>query len=282
MTLYQIAEIFGHSTDNGTRKARKDQAKRACPFRKRRCAKGGKSDPLGVCSLSDGTSLATLCPNRFLEGSRIFVDVGRTVFGSGARVIAVPEVRILRIAKQGSDGQIRSHRIGKVDFLIAKLDSRGVPSDFAALEIQAVYFSGPSVRQPFNHFMRRRVVPEGSARRPDWRSSAQKRLMPQLALKIPVFRRWGKKFFVAVDSQFFGSLPRIKTVSSVANSEVTWLVYPFAKVGHRYEMGDPAENFSTWDDVLTALREGVAPDPDEILQELLQKKRQLNLPIHTT
>jgi len=154
--------------------------------------------------------------------------------------------------------------------------------DFAALEIQAVYFSGPSVRQPFNHFMRRRVVPEGSARRPDWRSSAQKRLMPQLALKIPIFRRWGKKFFVAVDSQFFGSLPRIKAVSGFANSEVTWLVYPFTKAGHRYEMGDPTKHFSTWDDVLTALREGVAPNPEEILQELLQKKQKLNLPIHTT
>jgi hypothetical protein len=47
-------------------------------------------------------------------------------------------------------------------------------------------------------------------------------------------------------------------------------------------MGDPTKHFSTWDDVLTALREGVAPDPEEILQELLQKKRQLNLPIHTT
>ena len=65
-------------------------------------------------------------------------------------------------------------------------------------------------------------------RRPDFRSSAQKRLMPQLALKVPIFRRWNKRFFVAVDRTFYGELPTLKE-RSLGNSEITWLVYDFQR-----------------------------------------------------
>jgi hypothetical protein len=107
-------------------------------------------------------------------------------------------------------------------------------------------------------------------RRPDFRSSAQKRLIPQLQLKVPVFRRWGKKFFVVVDSQFFHSLPEFRTTSA-ANSEVTWLVYPLKLSKQSYRMDAVDAVFTEWDDVQTSLREGRAPDPSEIISELQLK-----------
>jgi len=85
-----------------------------------------------------------------------------------------------------------------------------------------------------------------------------------------------------VDSHFFASLPPIESADSLVNSEVTWLIYPFAKVGNRYRMGDPEIRYSTWEDVLTALREGVAPEPAEILAEIARKKDSLDLVVHTT
>ena len=41
-----------------------------------------------------------------------------------------------------------------------------------------------------------------AVRRPDWRSSSAKRLMPQLQIKAPTLRRWGTKLAVAVDMPF--------------------------------------------------------------------------------
>jgi hypothetical protein len=161
-------------------------------------------------------------------------------------------------------------KIGKVDYLLARLGTGG-PTDFAALEVQAVYFSGANIRPAMDFFLRhRRLDPQNCARRPDYRSCAQKRLMPQLALKVPVFRRWGKKFFVVVDSLFFAALPTFRTVAA-ANTEVTWLSYPIAHVGPGYTMQDPAVTYTLWDDVLDALREGQAPDPAEIIEELRRR-----------
>ena len=111
-------------------------------------------------------------------------------------------------------------------------------------------------------------MPPEALRRPDFRSSAQKRLMPQLALKVPIFRRWGKRFFVAVDSTLFETLPRIRT-QTAGNAEVTWLVYRFGRQpGGGYRMEDPTVQHTLWDDVSDALREGNPPEREELLLDL--------------
>lgn len=82
---------------------------------------------------------------------------------------------------------------------------------------------------------------------------------------------------MVVDTQFFGALPEFgKTTPS--NSELTWLNYPIRKdVDGSFRLEDPDIIFSEWDEVLNALREGVPPDPSEIVAELegkLHKKKQ--------
>jgi hypothetical protein len=266
MALLQFAEIFGHDILNQGPVAISDRTQKRCRFQNCDCTKVSATDPLGICSFSDGQTATSVCPMRFQENGVIFQDVGRLAFGAGVRIVAAPEIRLLRT--RGSS----QRKIGKVDFLLAKLDANNQPVDFAAMEVQAVYISGKSVRPAFNHFVRTgNLTGQDSRRRPDYRSSAQKRLMPQLSLKVPVFRRWGKKFFVVVDSMFFGQLPPIKSVQSIANSEITWLVYPLQKSGSAYSFGAPSVRFTVWDDVLTALREGQQPEPDEILAEIAGK-----------
>lgn len=157
------------------------------------------------------------------------------------------------------------------------MNEAGDPDDFAALEVQAVYVSGESSRGPFEHYLRTGGNHSDARRRPDFRSSAQKRLMPQLALKVPVFRRWGKKFFVAVDETFFRELPRMPQVAA-GNSEITWLVYPFQKGESGFNMGDPVLFHTLWDDVVTSLREGHPPTKEELLADLKRSKRRFTFP----
>jgi hypothetical protein len=266
MSLVSIAEVFGHPTGDFSPAATKARKKKWCPFREGPCNKGSLSDPLGICSFGDEKRAGAVCPNRFLEGDRVFADAGKVAFGRGVELLIAPEIRILELPGR------RVRKIGKVDFILGRLGRSGNVVDFAALEVQAVYFSGKSIKDSFHRYMKSGKVPSGSERRLDYRSSAQKRLMPQLNLKVPVFRRWGKRFFVAVDELFFESLPIPRTVDTIDNSEVTWLVYPLAKGGRGYTLGEPKVHFTLWEDVLAALREGKEPTPAEIMGELTQKR----------
>lgn len=264
----KVAEVFGFDVEDQSDAAWQSREARHCRFRNSPCTKSSKSDPLGVCSLSEGGSAASLCPVRFLEQNRIFTDAAKIAFGADSSFGVFPEIRILEIAAKKQDE--RAKKIGKVDFLLGKIDE-GRITDFAAVEIQAAYFSGGSLRNVFAHYMRERSV-DGldTRRRPDFRSCAQKRLIPQLQLKIPVFRRWGKKFFVVVDSEFFGSLPDFPETTP-NNSELTWLAYPIVNHGGRFTLSDPRVIYSEWDEVQNSLREGKPPEPDEIVRELQAK-----------
>lgn len=216
--------------------------------------------------MGDDRGATTICPVRFLEGGRMFTDAGRAAFGSGRTIVVAPEMRILHVPRTGK-------RIGKIDFVIAALDADGHATDFAALEVQSVYISGHSIRPAFNEYIATGKYAAVQRNRPDYRSSAQKRLMPQLSLKVPVFRRWGKKFFVVVDAAFYAAMPPIREVTTAENSEVTWLVYPLPRTsgGCGYTLGEPRVVFTQWDDVLSALREGEAPAQSEVLAEIETK-----------
>ena len=264
----KVAEIFGYDVADQSSSAWDARESKHCRFRDSPCTKSSKTNPLGICTLSDGSSAASLCPARFLERDRIFKDAATIAFGAGVKFGVFPEIRILEIAAK-SDQQ-RAQKIGKVDFLIGRIESDKV-TDFAAVEIQAAYFSGTSLKPAFQQYITTRSMNGiDTNRRPDFRSCAQKRLIPQLQLKIPVFRRWGKKFFVVVDSEFFGSLPTFPE-TTVSNSELTWLAYPIAKRGSMFELSSPRIVYSDWDDVQNSLREGKAPETSEIVSELQAK-----------
>ena len=212
-----------------------------------------------------------VCPVRFLQNSQTFVDVATAAFGAGRKIAVRPELRILR--------KENGKKAGKVDYIIAALGKNGKPVDFCALEVQAVYVSGSSYYPMFHEFLKTGVPPQ-EKRGMDWLSS-RKRLIYQLNLKVPVFRRWGKKFFVAVDKQFFGALPKMKPVADIENSEVTWVVYDFRRrdEAKRFSMSSAEFYFTEWADVEVALREGVPPKQQEILDDVYAAMTRKKAPI---
>jgi hypothetical protein len=103
-------------------------------------------------------------------------------------------------------------------------------TNFGALEVQAVYITG-NVRNPFEHYMddpksNQRMDWTGRPNYPhaDYLSSSRKRLAPQLIFKGGIFRSWGKKSAVALNSGFFNTLPKLKEVTK-AKADVAWLIY---------------------------------------------------------
>ena len=260
----KIAEVFGTPVGDFSLDAQGVRASKFCRFRGDQCTKVRKLNPLGVCSLSRDSTATVVCPVRFIENGQVFRDAGALAFGSGAKIVVFPEYKLLSIP--GEDE--RTKKIGKVDFLLGKIID-GNLVDFAALELQAVYSSGGGVQQAFDHYTATNNAGVDGDLGVDFRSSAQKRLVPQLRLKVPIFRRWGKRFFVAIDTSFFAALPSFGTTTA-GNSEVTWLAYPLATSQNApMSLGRPDVHFTEWSKVEQALEEGSPPDsPGDVLAEL--------------
>jgi hypothetical protein len=195
------------------------------------CTKQG-----GVCSLreyaqtatADPTravpagSLRTTCPHRFLEDGEIFKWVGEVLLGSTEPMV-LREIGFLEAAAGGD--------VGYIDSVLVHPTQR--PLHWCALEIQAVYFSGVNMGVEFKALKRDRgrlPFPAGD-RHPDYRSSGPKRLMPQLQIKVPWLRRWGKKLAVVVDADFFSALGRMDDVADVSNCDIAWFAVDYKESG---------------------------------------------------
>ena len=115
---------------------------------------------------------------------------------------------------------------GRSDLVVS---GDGNAAAWFGLEVQAVYFSGKGMQADFELLA---VNSDTSPplptelRRPDWRSSSAKRLMPQLQVKCPTMRRWGTKLAVAVDWPFFQAIggPSANPSHDMNDGDIVWLV----------------------------------------------------------
>src|SRR3989338_5809231 len=242
-TRYGTGEIYGFDLSHlPARRIRELTSARhttiPCPFKPQspgkpqpKCSKQG-----GVCSLrqylQEGSGKVrplglpvTTCPKRFLERNLIFEWVGETLLGTKEPVV-ISELQFLMSDGEAAKG---GDPVGMIDKVL--VNPVGSPLMWCALEMQAVYFSGKSMENDFKvmrGWTAERIPFPKVHRRPDFRSSGPKRLMPQLQIKVPTISRWGKKTAVVVDRAFWESLSKIREVQDVSNSEIAWCVVSFA------------------------------------------------------
>ena len=96
-------------------------------------------------------------------------------------------------------------------------------------------------------------------RRPDYRSSGVKRLMPQLLTKVPTLRRWGKKMAVVVDAPFFYSMGKMERVPHLSNADIVWFLVDFkqAAPGEPFRLEVVEEFYTTLESATLGLTGGV-------------------------
>jgi hypothetical protein len=256
----RIAEVFGVKAENLSASAREIRDRKWCPFRDCPCTKDNASDPLGVCSLIEDETLVVTCPFRFLQGGKLFQDASSFAFGPYADVVVIPEVPFLRSTTSQS-------KLGKIDYVLVK-HTGGMLVNFCALEVQSVYMSGASMRDEFRHYLDSgEVTLPVRERHADYRSSSHKRLMPQLMIKVPALRRWGKRMLVAVHEDFFDWLPAC-TETDPSNAELTWMVYSARDRGDSYGLELTRTASTTLDDAILSLTAAVPPPRDEFEAQL--------------
>src|SRR5438094_8799526 len=94
-------------------------------------------------------------------------------------------------------------------------------------------------------------------RRPDWRSSGPKRLLPQLQTKVPTIRTWGKKMAVVIDEAFFSSLVGLEREKHLSNAEIAWFVVKYELESNRWKLTPKEVVFSHLDTSVKALTGGI-------------------------
>lgn len=137
--------------------------------------------------------------------------------------------------------------------------------------MQAVYFSGPGMEVEFSALAAWQgpgVPFSQKLRRPDFRSSGPKRLMPQLQIKVPTIRRWGKKMAVLIDYAFWQSLGAMSEVPYMSNCDVAWFVVDYEFKDDKWCLIPREVHFTTLDHAVEGLTGGVPVSLEEFEKNL--------------
>ncbi|MEX0772817.1 MAG: NotI family restriction endonuclease [Balneolales bacterium] len=285
VSRYGIGEWYGKnianiSSDERSRLAKvKKNKSQPCPFKgiDTMC---NKTD--GVCTLANyernanstscnnvsvnTNNLVTTCPNRFWQKNLIFYEISKDLLKTEKPKL-IPEVGFL----QGKDakGNTLPSTVGRLDLIVANIAPDNSIIDWCALEMQAVYFSGASMKKDINKIYDQHggiTFPTG-IRRPDFRSSGPKRLMPQLQIKVPTLRRWGKKMVVVIDYSFFNSMAPMEREQDISNADILWLIVNYDNKNTLY-IEDKV--YTTLESSVTGLTAGVPIPLDNFEEKILK------------
>lgn len=277
-----LVEVFGYPIDNMSSEAISHRQGRLCPYHNSsgiNCTKNSATDPLGVCTVVDGNSIAITCPIRLRQDYLIVADAAEFFFAPQQKYVALTEVRL-------NDRNQKS--AGNIDIVLIALDDNNQIIDFGALEIQAVYISG-NVSKAFKKYMEDPASnfnmewPSKNYPKADYLSSSRKRLAPQLIYKGGILNAWDKKLAVAVHKTFFELLPTLQEVDPV-QADIAWFIYDlrYDEALSRYRL----ERINTrYTKFRTALDTITNPEPGEIssfvryLNERLIKGKFMGTPL---
>ncbi|WP_051261521.1 NotI family restriction endonuclease [Desulfovibrio inopinatus] len=259
MPNFGMAEQYGIPCEDLSENTWRLRANKHCPFVDAPCNKKG-----GVCTISDGSIYAICCPRRFREDGLMFKVVSELAFAKKGDMFAIGEVAFLQPVNNSSGA------VGSIDNLIV-LKDEGEIEDWCGIEIQAVYFSGRSMGGEIKHFEQKHELQAPASRRPDFRSSATKRLLPQLEIKVPTLRRWGKKMFVVVDQPFFDWMPEMEQAEHISNADICWIVFDLDRSVSPYKLRLSKAVMTTLEDSKEGLIAGVAPTKPSFEEKIEEK-----------
>jgi restriction endonuclease NotI len=108
-------------------------------------------------------------------------------------------------------------------------------------------------------------------RRPDYRSSGPKRLLPQLEIKVPTLSTWGKKMAVVVDDDFFGQLGSMREANDLSNAELAWFIVQYLEEGAKISLHRKRVFITRLKDAIEGLVAAV-PVPRPQFEEAIRSK----------
>jgi hypothetical protein len=275
---FGVAELYGNDftamdADTLRKLAKVSHKTQPCRFRGGMCNKAR-----GVCTLRRYSAppdakppdelLVSVCPQRLTEAGLIWSWVGEELLGTKAPAV-VKEVDFLLSSEKHGD---EAEAVGRLDTILVAPDSE--PMRWCAVELQAVYFSGKGMKSQFAEFAKWRgpgIPFPNEVRRPDYRSSGPKRLLPQLQVKVPTLRRWGKKMAVVTDRAFFESLGKMPTGAHLSSSDLAWFVVDYEPSPKGYTLRRHAIHYLTLERAIEGLVGGEPLSAEEFERRIRAK-----------
>lgn len=200
-----ISEFFGFRAEDNSPSALRYAATRICPFLNAPCTKilSRLQVPSGCCTIrqkSTGSPDVICCPNRlYAQDYEILREVARLAFkedlplvaGKLAVETAKNTAGAIAVFGHGWGGELRlPQRAGRgsyfVDWVLAKINSKGLLVEFTAVEVQTIDTTGnyQTARQAL--LETREIVPDTVGF--NW-ENVNKRILPQLIYKGQVLQR---------------------------------------------------------------------------------------------
>ncbi len=211
--MSRVLELFGEPTSRSGPHWAALTTGQICPFTRTKCFKVRKSDPtisIGSCTVGYGVdeNPGIVCPNRFLERDRIFLD----------------SIHLLTSHEPGNDLHVIPETAvpgGSIDYFLVSA-RRGKVQDFVGIEVQGLDTTG-TVWPERERFLRDLELPHDKvAAKSDkpfginWKMSA-KTILVQLHHKIETFEHIGKKLVLADQDILYDYMRREFSFDHVAN-----------------------------------------------------------------
>ncbi len=95
--------------------------------------------------------------------------------------------------------------------------------------------------------------------------------MPQLQIKVPTLRRWGKKMAVVVDRRFFDAMGEMDDVADVSNCDIAWFVLDYDERGNQAVLRREFVRFTTLERAVEGLTGG-RPVSLSVFEERIRAK----------
>jgi hypothetical protein len=210
----------------------------------------------------------TTCPQRFHEDDRALRWIAKTLIDTETPRV----IKELPFLKSIGAEEAEADSVGKVDLVLVNIESPVL--SWCCVEMQAVYFSGKGMSTEFKNLATWQgpgIPFPVQQRRPDFRSSGPKRLMPQLQIKVPTISRWGKKMAVLIDSEFWKSLGPMTEVNHMSNCDVAWFVVGYTYSANAWHLQPGEVHYTTLDRAVEGLTGGVPVSLKEFEAALMAK-----------
>ncbi|MGP8124513.1 MAG: NotI family restriction endonuclease [Nitrososphaerales archaeon] len=224
MSKNKPLEFYGQPT--ALRLNWKDElTKEHCPFLGRKCVKLRKSNPsqsIGACLVGYGEKPLIICPHRFLQHDRIFLD-SLHLLARGLEYYVVPEITMPG---------------GTIDYFLVA--SNGVEiRDYLGLEVQSLDTTASGgiwdARVDLSNGELRDAYQYGI----NWKMSA-KTILIQMHHKSAAFEGLGKKLVLAIQSEFYDYLTkafRTRQINEASEHDsIQFHIYDCVNLNNRYAL----------------------------------------------
>lgn len=198
----KVSEIFGYSSEAASDEMSRLRREYECPFLGARCVKPSQhrdydpSIPFGACSVwhrSKGMSNPqpyVICPIRFVQDRRIFLDASRGLkMRENTEIIVLPEVSL---------------SMGRIDYILALYDTaKEEVADFVVLEVMACSTTRTGdILQSFHDILQGRKTERRLGYGINLRQVVS-RMMVQVLAKAYACEKWNKQMIWAVQDVLY-------------------------------------------------------------------------------